>query len=185
MKLAVLFLDICKFSQIPSYDEADQDNVLRVLNLFMAEMLYVIRAHQGEFEKNTGDGLMAYFKGPTLEESVRMAAEAAVTMHCYNDQVISPRLKGINLPEIKFRVGIEVGLVTLAKVGVRGDHNSIVAIGNTPNIACRLMKLIPDGGIVLGNHAQFNLPREIMRSSICLVNGRTKQPSYQSPFLGT
>jgi len=53
MKPAVLFLDICKFSQIPSYDEADQDNVLRVLNLFMAEMLYVIRAHQGEFEKNT------------------------------------------------------------------------------------------------------------------------------------
>jgi hypothetical protein len=53
MKPAVLFLDICKFSQIPSYDEAVQDNVLRVLNLFMAEMLYVIRAHQGEFEKNT------------------------------------------------------------------------------------------------------------------------------------
>jgi hypothetical protein len=50
--------------------------------------------------------------------------DAAVTMHCYNDQVISPRLKTIALPEVRFRVGIETGLVTIANVGVRGSSQS-------------------------------------------------------------
>jgi hypothetical protein len=76
-------------------------------------------------------------------------------------EVLERLLKG----QIRSRFGSNVVaepevLVTLAKVGVRGDHNSIVAIGNTPNVACKLMKLIPDGGIVLGNHAQANLPHE-------------------------
>ena len=154
LKLAVLFLDICSFSQVPSYDEAEQDSVLKLLNLYMAEMLHVVRTHGGIFEKNTGDGLMAYFKDGSESESAHKAVETAVTMHCYNDRVISPRLKGIGLPEIKFRVGIEAGLVTIANVGVRGDHHSLVAIGNTPNVACKLMNLIPSGGIVLGHYTR-------------------------------
>jgi class 3 adenylate cyclase len=154
LQLAVLFLDICGFSRIASYDGDEQDRVLKLLNLFMAEMLRVVKSHDGTFEKNTGDGLMAYFGEAPLSECAQRAVDAAVTMHCYNDQVISPRLKAHGLPEVKFRVGIETGLVTIANVGVRGDHHSLVAVGNVPNIACKLMKLIPEGGIVLGNAAR-------------------------------
>ena len=160
LTLSVLFLDICGFSQIPSYDENDQDQVFMLLNLFMAEMLQVVKTHGGDFEKNTGDGLMAYFNGGPESECVQRAVDAAVTMHCYNDQVISPRLAAIGLPGIKFRVGIESGLVTVANVGVRGDHHSLVAIGNVPNVACKLMKLMRDGGIVLGHHTRLLLPDE-------------------------
>jgi class 3 adenylate cyclase len=165
LRLAVLFLDVCGFSQIPSFDDNDQDQVLKVLNLFMAEMLQVVRAHGGDFEKNTGDGLMAYFKDGSEAQCTQRAVDAAVTMHCYNDQVISPRLKRLGLPEIKFRVGIETGLVTVANVGVRGDHHSLVAIGNVPNIACKLMNLIRDGGIVVGNYTR-NLLSEDWRKEI-------------------
>jgi adenylate cyclase len=157
LRLTVLFLDICKFSQIPNYDDADQDNALKLLNLFMAEMLYVVKTLGGDFEKNTGDGLMAYFKVGTEAECTQRAVDAAITMHCYNDEVISPKLRGMGLPEIKFRVGIETGLVTVANVGVRGDHHSLVAIGNTPNVACKLMDLLPDGGIALGSYARHLL----------------------------
>ena len=144
LRLAVLFLDICEFSRVPSYDDNDQDKVLKLLNLFMAEMLHVVRALRGDFEKNTGDGMMAYFKDGTESECAQRAVDAAVTMHCYNDQVISPRLKTNGLPEVRFRVGIETGLVTIANVGVRGDHHSLVAIGNVPNVACKLMNLISE-----------------------------------------
>lgn len=154
LRLAVLFLDICKFSAIPSDSHEQQEAVLKILNLFMAEMLHAVRAHDGVFEKNTGDGLMAYFGEAPEAETTSRAVEAAVTMHCYNDQVISPKLKAIGLPQITFRVGIESGPVTIAKVGVRGDHHSLVAIGAAANIACKLMGLIPDGGIVLGNYAR-------------------------------
>jgi class 3 adenylate cyclase len=166
LRLAVLFLDICGFSNIQSFNENDQDQVLKILNLFMAEMLQIVRSLGGDFEKNTGDGLMAYVKDGPESECTQRAVDAAVTMHCYNDQVISPRLKKIGLPEIRFRVGIETGLVTIANVGVRGDHHSLVAIGNVPNIACKLMKLIPSGGIVLGNYTRNLLSTDWQRETI-------------------
>jgi adenylate cyclase len=163
LSLAVMFLDICQFSETDSEDKADQEKVLKVLNLFMAEMLSITKRFGGHFEKNTGDGLMTYFKESTLAESAKRALDAAITMHHYNDHVISPRLKNLGLPEVKFRVGIEAGPVVIANVGVRGgegDHRSLVAIGNTANIACKLMTLIPHGGIVLGARAQGYLPSE-------------------------
>lgn len=160
LKLAVLFLDICGFSRIPSEEETQQDQVFEILNLFMAEMLQIVRTHEGDFEKNTGDGLMAYFKDGAEAQCAQRALDAAITMHCYNDQVISPRLKRIGLPEIKFRVGIEAGLVTIANVGVRGDHHSLVAVGTVANVACKLMNLLPNGGIVLGQYTRGLLPAE-------------------------
>jgi adenylate cyclase len=160
LRLAVLYVDICKFSEIQSTDENEQDQVFMLLNLFMAEMLHIVKKMGGDFEKNTGDGLMAYFKSSSDEESTRLAIEAAVTMHFLNDQVISPRLKNMRLPTIKFRVGIETGLVTAANVGVRGPHHSVVAIGSVPNVACKLMSLLPDGGIVIGNYTWGLLAEE-------------------------
>jgi adenylate cyclase len=165
LKLAVLFLDICGFSRIPNHDDNDQDQVLKILNLFMAEMLHVVRMHGGDFEKNTGDGLMAYFKDGSESECTQRAVDAAVTMHCYNDQVISPKLEALGLSRIKFRVGIETGLVTVANVRVRGDHHSLVAIGDVPNIACKLMNLIPNGGIVLGDYTHGLLTRDWQRET--------------------
>jgi adenylate cyclase len=84
-------------------------------------------------------------------------------MHHYNDHVISPRLKRLNLPEVKFRIGIETGSVVIANVGVRGgdgDHRSLVAVGTTANVACKLMTLIPGGGVVLGDATRGHLSPE-------------------------
>src|SRR5574340_357533 len=58
---AVLFLDICGFSTWPSSTTPEQLNILAVLYPFMSEMLAVVHDFDGFFEKNTGDGLMAYF----------------------------------------------------------------------------------------------------------------------------
>ncbi len=191
LKLAVVFLDICGFSKIPSDDEGQQDNVLKVLNLFMAEMLQVVKKHGGVFEKNTGDGLMAYFSGPSECECAQLAVDAAVTMHCYNDQVISPRLKKIGLPEIRFRVGIEAGTVTVANVGiVGGDHRSLVAIGTTANVACKLMTLLPSGGIVIGDYTRSILPEEWKMETLALTplpgfvlrNTTTPYPAWELKY---
>lgn len=158
LNLSVLFLDICKFSEIPNSTGDEQERVLKLLNLFMAEMLHVVRDHGGDFEKNTGDGLMAYFAIGSEAECTKRAVDAAVTMHCYNDQVLTRKLQALGLPKVTFRVAIDTGAVTIAKVGVRGEHHSLVAIGDYANAGCRLMTLLPNGGIVLGNHARWLLP---------------------------
>ena len=162
-RLAILFLDICGFSNLDNWTEDQQKSVLALMNLFMSEMITLVRDFDGHFEKNTGDGLMAYFGegAKTDEERVKGAVEAAMIMHYFNDRMFGPILDAENRPRIKFRVGIDVGPVTLARVGVKsgdGDFSSLVAIGTIANVACKLMKLIPGGGICVGEFAYKALP---------------------------
>jgi class 3 adenylate cyclase len=159
--LSVLFLDICGFSKLPNWTESEQKKVLQAMNVFMTEMLNIIRDYEGVFEKNTGDGLMAYFGegAKTVAEAVRPAVEAAVTMHYVNDNLAWYFLRKYGCDPITFRVGIDVGPITIAKVAIPGGtHGSVVAIGDPANIACKIMKLIPDGGICVGDKVYDELP---------------------------
>lgn len=159
-RLAVLFLDICGFSSRSNWTEEEQNLVLRTMNIFMAEMLNVVRDFSGTYEKNTGDGLMAYFGAgaATDEERVRPAVEAAAVMHYINDRLMTPWFTKQGIEPIRFRIGIDLGPVTIARVGLRGDESSIVAIGTPANIACKLMNRIPNGGICIGQEVYSNLP---------------------------
>lgn len=159
-RLAVLFLDICGFSARPNWTEEEQKQVLSMMNIFMAEMLNVVRDFGGTYEKNTGDGLMSYFgEGATNDfERIKPAVEAAVIMHYINDKLMTPWFNTKGWEPVRFRIGIDVGPTTIARVGLRGSESSIVAIGTTANIACKLMNLIPNGGICIGHEVYTNLP---------------------------
>lgn len=162
-RLAIMFLDVCGFSDMPNWSREEQKHVLAVMNLFMSEMIAIVRDFGGHFEKNTGDGLMAYFgEGmATDQDRVKPAVEAAVVMHYFNDHLLGPYFDQANVPRVRFRIGIDVGPVTLARIGVKSSsqgYNSIVAIGTTANVACKLMKLIPEGGICVGDFAYAALP---------------------------
>jgi len=158
--VAVLFLDICGFSARPNWLPEEQKAVLVVMNIFMAEMLSVINDFGGTYEKNTGDGLMAYFgEGEkTSPERVKPAVEAAVVMHYVNDHLISPWFTKQNIEPVRFRIGIDCGPVTIGRVGIHGQNNSLVAIGTTANIANKLLNRIPNGGICIGDEVKNNLP---------------------------
>src|SRR5450631_1860661 len=62
LDLAVMFLDISGFSRRWSVTPGQQDMMLRTLNLFFTEMIKIAEDYGGTVEKNTGDGLMAYFE---------------------------------------------------------------------------------------------------------------------------
>ena len=158
--LAVLFVDVCGFSTRMSWTLDQQKQVLRMMNIFMAEMLNVVRDYGGTFEKNTGDGIMAYFGEAESADTSRLkpAVEAAVTMQYINDYLLTPQLVKRGIDPVRFRVGIDLGPITIARIGLRGAENSIVAIGTTANVACKLMKLVPNGGICIGDLAYRNLP---------------------------
>jgi adenylate cyclase len=174
--LSILFLDICNFSSLGNRDLNEQKSVLKMLNIFMGEMLTVIRDYGGIFEKNTGDGLMAYFGegARSAEEASKPAVEAAVAMHYVNDHLLPHFLKKEGCVPVTFRVGIDTGPVTLAKVAIHGGtHGSMLAVGTTANIACKLMALIPEGGISVGEKTYEVLPNN-WQQSCELLDGNTK-----------
>jgi class 3 adenylate cyclase len=157
-QMAVMFLDITAFTEWPSSNAQEQKKVLYVMDIFMAEMLNIVRDHGGHFEKNTGDGLMAYFgaDSSSADSGVRDAVEAAVMMHFVNDNLVSPWLQANGFWRVRFRVAIDFGETTIAKLGIHST-NSFVAIGSTPNIANRLLRLVPEG-VAIGNNVFNHLP---------------------------
>jgi len=162
--LSIMFLDISGFTSWPSTTFEDQKRILWMLDVFMAEMMNIVRDHGGVFEKNTGDGLMAYFGAETSndDEKVHAAVECAVLMHYVNDRFMTPWFQNQGLWPITFRVGIDLGEVTIAKIGIYGTHQ-FVAIGAPANIANRLLDKVPSG-ICIGNEVFKRLPTNWHRS---------------------
>lgn len=159
--LTILFLDISGFSRRPSITAAEQEMMLRVLNLFMTEMIRIIEDYGGCVEKNTGDGLMAYFEddpGVGGTNSTKKAVACALTMDATSHLLIAPILRASDVTPIQFRVSIEHGTVTIAKIGAPRRFNANVAIGNAANFAAKMLGNLTAGQIGLGSNAYSRLP---------------------------
>jgi len=161
VNLAVMFLDISSSSARPSYTEPEQWTNLRVLNLFFSEMVKIAEDYGGFVEKNTGDGLLAYFEdggGNPPEGGTTRAVASALTMVAANEHYIATILRNSLIPPIGFRVSIDYGPVTIGRLGAPRRFNSIVAIGTPANFASKMLARAKPGEIVLGDQAKLQLP---------------------------
>lgn len=163
LPMAVMFIDICGFSQrrVESFDE--QHAMLGALNLFFTEMIRVATDYGGTVEKNTGDGLMAYFEEKAdlpQEGGAKRAVACALTMMAANRHLISPTLSGRGFEPFSFRVSVDYGYVTIANLGAARQFNSYAAIGATANFAAKMLGKAQAGEIVIGQSVRSRLPVE-------------------------
>lgn len=160
--LTILFIDISRFSQRRSITADEQELMLRILNLFVTEMIRIIEDYGGNVEKNTGDGLMAYFENlPDSDpgmNSTKRAVACALTMSAANDYLISPILRATGVSPLEFRATMDYGQVTIARIGAAQRFNANVAIGNTANFAAQMLGRIKPRDIALGASAWARLP---------------------------
>ncbi len=160
LEATVMFLDISKFSQRPAWTEQEQDMLLRVLALFFTEMIRIVEDFGGVVEKNTGDGLMAYFvrdPGDTVPVQQR-AMSAALTMFYAADNFINPILRSSQLEVLDFRICMDYGPITVAKVGSARGFNGIVAVGTTANIASKMLSFAEPNSILIGSCMLSGIP---------------------------
>lgn len=161
LKMAVMFIDICGFSSRPMGTSEEQDLMLRILNLYFTEMIKIAEEYGGNVEKNTGDGLLIYFndnEGNPPENGPKRAVACALTMFAATNYLINPIIKLSNAKPIDFRVSIDYGRVTVARIGAPRRFNANVAIGTTANIASKVMRFAQAGEIVIGESAKNLLP---------------------------
>jgi class 3 adenylate cyclase len=162
LNLTVMFIDITRFSARRSITADEQEMMLRVLNLFFTEMVRIVEDYGGAVEKNTGDGLMAYFEDKLGDElggnSVKRAVACALTMAAANEYLISPILRATDVAPIEFRTTMDYGSVTIARIGAPQRFNANVAIGNTANFAAKMIGLVKPGDIAIGAVARNRLP---------------------------
>jgi len=161
LMMSVMFIDICDFSSRAMETIEEQDLMLRVLNLYFTEMIRIAEEYGGNVEKNTGDGLLIYFndgEGTPPESGSKRAIACALTMFAATNQLINPIVKASGANEIAFRVSIDYGAVTIARIGAPRRFNANAAVGTTANFAAKMLRFAKAGEIVIGESARTHLP---------------------------
>lgn len=161
LMMAVMFIDICSFSSREMETVEEQDLMLRILNLFFTEMIRIAEEYGGNVEKNTGDGLLVYFndgEGIPPECGPKRAVACALTMFSATQNLINPIVAASNAKEVDFRISIDYGAVTVARIGAPRRFNANVAIGSTANFASKMLSFAKPGEIVIGHAAKGMLP---------------------------
>ena len=161
LSMAVMFIDICGFSNRGMETQDEQEMMLKVLNLFFTEMIRISEEYGGNVEKNTGDGLMIYFndnEGSPPEGGPKRAVSCALTMLAATKELINPILVASKIESIDFRVSIDYGMVTIARIGAPRRFNANTAIGTTANFASKMMRRAGKNEIVIGAAALEKLP---------------------------
>jgi adenylate cyclase len=157
----VMFLDICGSSGRGSDNPLAQSEMLAALTLLFSEMIRVIEDHGGRVEKNTGDGLMAYFSAGEPGKTIQATAlSAALTMVATADRLVAPLLALMGVGPLPFRICLDHGPLTVAEVGATRGFRGIVAIGMTANIASKMLALAGEDTILIGQSVLEGLPSD-------------------------
>lgn len=161
LSMAIMFIDICGFSARWMETLDEQDMMLRVLNLYFTELIRIAEEYEGNVEKNTGDGLMVYFndgEGTPPESGPKRAVACALTMFAATQHLINPIISASQMKPIEFRVSIDYGIVTIARIGAPKRFNANAAIGAAANFASKMLRHAKAGDIVIGESAKLLLP---------------------------
>jgi adenylate cyclase len=160
-RLAIMFIDIEGFTGLTSKYESTPDVILRMLNVFIPEMMQVVHDYDGAVEKNTGDGIMAYFGTETNDDSVcsRDAVAAAMTMRYVFEHQIIPALKANDLPTFDFRISIDLGEILIGRIGFKGT-STLTAVGGAANAASKILERTRAGKVYIGDLVCRNLPQD-------------------------
>ena len=140
-EVSVVFADLASFTTFS--ESRPPTEVIGMLNEYWAVVVPVIFEAGGTIEQFAGDGVMAIFNaGGDQPDHARRAARAGLAI------VAAGRPLAAQHPTWPiFRVGINSGPVVVGNVGVEG-RLSFAAIGDTTNVAARLMAAGEPGQVV-------------------------------------
>ncbi|WP_066653750.1 MULTISPECIES: adenylate/guanylate cyclase domain-containing protein [Sphingomonas] len=153
LEAAILFLDISGFTLRASETTEEQDGQVRILSLFFSEMIRIVGDLGGTVEKNTGDGIMAYFGRPrgTASDPRQSALVCSLYMFLAAERLINPVIQATNLEPLRFRICLDFGAITVARLGAAQRFNHIVAVGTAANRTSKMLAHAEPGDLLLGD----------------------------------
>jgi len=163
MRAATLFFDIKDFTnRTNSAEMAKLKESLFMLNCVIPMIMKVIYDHGGYVEKNTGDGIMALIGTENSdEESANLALDSAVIIFYVLEHLINPYLINKGIEKIQARIGIDLGDLLIARIGLptgtsRHNRNFLTAVGPTANTSCKIEGMAGTNQIWVGDSIKVN-----------------------------
>lgn len=162
MPFVILCIDLKGSTQL-SRELSLQDNA-KVTELFLKEMSLIVGAYHGYVLKYVGDGLIAYFPEPNFLGMEDVSVDCAVTMKFIIERAINPILVEKNLPELKFRIGLDSGKAIISTVGDASTKQHKDLIGLTISFASKIQGVARENGIVIGESVkkQIHTTRKVL-----------------------
>jgi class 3 adenylate cyclase len=150
-RVTVMFADVSDFTAMS--ERLDPEDVHAIMDRAFEVILGAVHRYEGTINQFLGDGVMALFGAPIAHEDHAPRALSA-TLAIQNDlKPLADEVKRMHGIEFRIRMGVNTGLVVVGAIGkdLRMDYT---AVGDTTNLAARLMSIAQPGQIVVSRHTQ-------------------------------
>jgi class 3 adenylate cyclase/tetratricopeptide (TPR) repeat protein len=149
--VTVMFSDASGFTAMS--EKLDPEDVHAIMDRAFEVILGAVHRYEGTVNQFLGDGVMALFGAPIAhEDHAQRALSAALAIQ--NDlKPLAEDVKRTHGIEFRMRVGINTGPVVVGAIGhdLRMDYT---AVGDTTNLAARLLAIAQPGQIVASRRTQ-------------------------------
>lgn len=158
-KVTLFFSDVKDFTV--SVDAIEPEELGRLLNNYLEEMVAIAIAHNGTVAQISGDGLFVIFGAPDFVSDAQHAQDAVGMAVAMQRRMVVLREKwfssGIEHP-FQIRCGVNTGMATVGAFGAEG-RREYSAVGLQTNIAARLEGACTPGKVMI-SHATWALVHE-------------------------
>ena len=142
--VTILFADMSGFTALS--ETLDPEDVQEIMTQVFGRLAVVVKDFGGTIDKYIGDAIMALFGAPIAlgddaERAVRAGLGMQKALAGYSDELEKKRGTRLNL-----RVGVNTGKV----IWGRSNDGSFTVMGDAVNVASRLEKHCPLGGVLIG-----------------------------------
>src|SRR4030095_9965502 len=143
--VTVMFSDVSGFTAMS--EKLDPEDVHGIMDRVFEVILEAVHRHEGTINQFLGDGVMALFGAPIAHEDHAQRALSAALEIQEGLKPLAEDVRQAHGIEFRMRMGINTGPVVVGAIG-RDLRMDYTAVGDTTNLAARLLAIAQPGQIV-------------------------------------
>src|SRR5262249_12240970 len=149
--VTVMFADVSGFTAMS--ERLDPEEVHGIMDRAFEVILGAVHRHEGTINQFLGDGVMALFGAPIAHEDHAQRALSAALQIQQDLRPVAVDIKRGHGVDFRMRTGINTGPVVVGAIG-RDLRMDYTAVGDTTNLAARLLAIAQPGQIVVSERTQ-------------------------------
>src|SRR5438132_5225170 len=149
--VTVMFSEVSGFTAMS--ETLDPEDVHAIMDRAFEVILEAVHRYEGTVNQFLGDGVMALFGAPIAHEDHAQRALGAALRIQANLKPLAEEAKRTHGIEFRMRMGINTGPVVVGAIG-RDLRMDYTAVGDTTNLAARLLAIGKPGQIVASRRTQ-------------------------------
>ncbi|MGH2627222.1 MAG: adenylate/guanylate cyclase domain-containing protein, partial [Anaerolineales bacterium] len=150
-QVTVMFADVSGFTAMSS--RLDPEEVHDIMDRAFEIILEAVHRYEGTINQFLGDGVMALFGAPVANEDHAQRALIVALAIQSGLRPLADEVRQMHGIEFRMRMGINTGLVVVGAIG-RDLRMDYTAVGDTTNLAARLLGIAKPGQIVVSRRTQ-------------------------------